>query len=105
MRQSFEAIVEDLVANYGLGDATHVMLTGSSAGGLGTFHNVDLLAERLPNAVVKGAPVAGWFFPQVSAHNLTHRFHVFKLRESWSLRFDFSSVVVVVDVVVDVVLT
>eukprot|EP00729_Bicosta_minor_P011260 gene11260-22373_t len=45
-----------------LTSAKEVLLTGDSAGGMGTFYNVDWLADALPNATVKGAPVAGWFF-------------------------------------------
>ena len=36
-----------------LGAAQQVLVSGSSAGGLGTFSNVDWIAERLPAAVVK----------------------------------------------------
>jgi len=43
--------------------ATDVLLTGDSAGGMGTFYNVDWLADTLTWATVKGVPVAGWFFP------------------------------------------
>ena len=38
-----------------------MLLTGGSAGGVGTFLNVDWLAKALPQAVVKGAPNAGWW--------------------------------------------
>jgi hypothetical protein len=27
------------------------------------YHNLDYLADRLPSAVVKGAPIAGWYLP------------------------------------------
>jgi hypothetical protein len=40
-----------------------VLVTGGSAGGIGTFLNVDYIQTRLPHAIVKGAPNAGWFFP------------------------------------------
>jgi hypothetical protein len=40
-----------------------VLLSGGSAGGIGTFKNLDYLQDRLPGATVKGAPNAGWFFP------------------------------------------
>lgn len=63
-RLSFESIIEHLVQEHGLGNATHVLLAGGSAGGVGTFHNIDWLAQRLPSATIKGAPNAGWFFPQ-----------------------------------------
>lgn len=58
-------IVEQLVAGHGLGKAGQkVMLAGRSAGGVGTFHNVDWLQQRLGAGVtVKGVPNAGWFTP------------------------------------------
>ena len=43
-------------------DATRVLLTGCSAGGVGTYGNVDWLASVLPHARVQGAPIAGLFF-------------------------------------------
>jgi hypothetical protein len=60
---SFTAVIEELIKTRGLGDAKRVLLTGSSAGGIGALLNLDWLANRLPNADVKGAPQAGWFFP------------------------------------------
>ena len=60
---NFAAVLDELEAKHGLGAAKHVLLTGGSAGGVGTFVNADYLAERLPQATVKGAPNAGWFFP------------------------------------------
>jgi ribosome maturation protein SDO1 len=60
---NFVAIIDMLIADYGLGDATQVLLTGVSAGGIGVFHHIDYLADRLPSAVVKGAPIAGWYLP------------------------------------------
>jgi hypothetical protein len=60
---NFAAIVSELQLKHGLNSAKRVLLTGSSAGGVGTFKNVDYLASCLPQAKVKGAPDAGWFFP------------------------------------------
>ena len=58
------AIVDDLKARHGMGKATHVLLTGESAGGTGTFYNADSVAEWMgPAVTVKAAPVSGWFFP------------------------------------------
>ena len=60
---NFQAIIEDL-QSHGIGKAKHVLLTGGSAGGIGTLKQVDNLAKILgPTATVKGAPDAGWFFP------------------------------------------
>jgi hypothetical protein len=60
---NFAAIIAELKQQHGLAAAKKVLLTGGSAGGIGTFKNVDFLATQLPGAVVKGAPEAGWFFP------------------------------------------
>ena len=57
---NLEVAVKDLVARRGLRDGAEVMLSGDSAGGFGTFLNVDWLADTLPWALVKGAPVAGY---------------------------------------------
>ena len=49
------AVVEHLLRRPGteLAAATDVLLSGDSAGGMGTFHNIDWLADRLPWASVK----------------------------------------------------
>lgn len=60
---NFAAIVKELQQKHGLNAATNVLLSGGSAGGVGTFKNIDFLQEQLPRATVKGAPDAGWFFP------------------------------------------
>ena len=61
---NFKRIITDLKEKHGLDNATHVLMSGNSAGGLGTFINVDYLASQLPSAkVFKAAPQAGWFFP------------------------------------------
>ena len=61
---NFVAVVEELIAHRGLGDAKRVLLSGDSAGGIGLFRNINWLAARLgPDADLKGAPIAGWFFP------------------------------------------
>jgi hypothetical protein len=60
---SFVNIVAQLKSQHGLNNASHVVFTGNSAGGVGVFANVDWLQSALPSAVVKGAPNAGWFFP------------------------------------------
>ena len=56
-------IIADLTEKSGMGNATQILLTGSSAGGIGTFVNADWLTSQFPEATVKAAPQAGWFFP------------------------------------------
>lgn len=65
-RVNFAAIVDSLKAQHGLGDANTALLSGCSAGAIGAFHSVDFLAEHLPSTNVRGAPQAGWFFPNIS---------------------------------------
>lgn len=56
-----KAVVADLLARGGLGSATDVMLTGDSAGGGGTYRNIDWLRSALPSVVrVVGVPNAGF---------------------------------------------
>eukprot|EP01084_Bolivina_argentea_P291464 500935_1 len=65
----FMNIIKYLEQHLNFLNASHVLLTGGSAGGIGTFGNVDWLNDELKqnavnkSVVLKGAPVAGWFFP------------------------------------------
>jgi hypothetical protein len=74
---NFVAIVNELKTKYGMGTAKKVMLSGASAGAIGTLYNVDWLAEQLPTATFKAAPVSGWFFPAALPDD--HRRHSFRL--------------------------
>tara|TARA_A100001015_G_scaffold293308_1_gene369754 strand:+ start:920 stop:2053 length:1134 start_codon:yes stop_codon:yes gene_type:complete len=56
------AILDDLEENYDLDKATEIILTGVSAGGLGTYMNVDYIKSRYPNAQVTAATIAGYYF-------------------------------------------
>ena len=56
--------------NASLLNAKYILLTGMSAGGIGTFMNVDWLYTEMSqkskygdNITVKAAPIAGFFFP------------------------------------------
>ena len=69
---NFARIVETLIAKYKLNSSPHVLLTGDSAGGVGTFKNIDYLQRQLPKSTVKGAPNAGWFFPAALPEDLPH---------------------------------
>jgi len=44
-------------------NATHILLSGASAGGIGVFNNADYIRNQFPNAGLKAAPQAGYFFP------------------------------------------
>lgn len=65
---NFELIVQHIVDTIPAAkQAKRVLLTGNSAGGIGTFANCDFLQEKLASlgvsAEVKCAPKAGWFVP------------------------------------------
>ena len=57
--------VDHLKKTAGLDEATHVLLTGYSAGGIGTFNNADFMREKWLDSSVyfRAAPVGGMFFP------------------------------------------
>lgn len=61
-RRNLDAVLASLVADFGLGAATHVLVGGSSAGGLATYLHVDRVARRLPGALVAGVPDSGFFY-------------------------------------------
>ena len=46
---------------------SHVLVTGSSAGGIGALLHADWLASHWPNASVKVSPEAGLFYPPVAS--------------------------------------
>jgi hypothetical protein len=62
---NLQRVIADLKEKHGLDNATDVLVSGSSAGGIGLFVNIDYIASLLPSdTVIKGAPQAGWFFPE-----------------------------------------
>ena len=46
-KRGLDAVLADLSARYGLGNATHVVLTGGSSGGLATYLVCDRVADQL----------------------------------------------------------
>eukprot|EP00656_Telonema_subtile_P033329 TRINITY_DN3688_c0_g1_i3.p1 TRINITY_DN3688_c0_g1~~TRINITY_DN3688_c0_g1_i3.p1 ORF type:complete len:352 (+),score=59.59 TRINITY_DN3688_c0_g1_i3:140-1195(+) len=61
-RPSFDALVHDLQHSHGMAQATEVILSGGSAGGLAVLYNLDHLADLLGGAVrLTGFPDAGFF--------------------------------------------
>ena len=63
---TMEAVVSQLLNSTSLGSSTHILLSGASAGGIGTFQNADWLHATLQSAgaspVLRAAPQAGAFF-------------------------------------------
>jgi len=56
------ASVLDALDPAGLSNASEIILTGESAGGIGVWPHLDWLAARYPKARVTGAPLAGYYF-------------------------------------------
>eukprot|EP01116_Phalansterium_solitarium_P023723 TRINITY_DN845_c0_g1_i1.p1 TRINITY_DN845_c0_g1~~TRINITY_DN845_c0_g1_i1.p1 ORF type:complete len:382 (-),score=88.24 TRINITY_DN845_c0_g1_i1:122-1267(-) len=46
-----------------LSKSSIIVFSGDSAGGIGTFTNLDYVADRFPLTRVLGAPIAGFYFP------------------------------------------
>lgn len=57
-----QALISQLKATAGLGDADLVVFAGGSAGGMGVFANIDYVASQLPNVKMLGVPVGGFLF-------------------------------------------
>jgi hypothetical protein len=56
-----EAVVADLRATAGLSEATHVVVSGCSAGGAAVYFHADWFADQLPHATTRAMPDSGWF--------------------------------------------
>lgn len=73
-RSNFDAVITDLLQHRDMADATDIILTGSSAGGLAVFYNVDHLAQDLLSDFdikVTGFADAGFF---LDTPNYVHDF-------------------------------
>jgi len=60
-----QATINHLKSTYALDRAKELLLSGSSAGGIGSTMNADFVASLLPTVLVRSAPQGGWFFPPV----------------------------------------
>jgi STAM-binding protein len=58
--KNFDGVL-DFAMEHGMGDASKLVVTGGSAGGLSTFLHTDRAAARVPKAKTRGAPVVGYF--------------------------------------------
>eukprot|EP00117_Sycon_ciliatum_P025550 scpid91484/ scgid21183/ Protein notum homolog len=61
------AIVKQLRVYGGIDNATDILVSGESAGGIGAFEHVDFFASEFPKAHVRGTPQGGYYFPVVGA--------------------------------------
>ena len=60
-----EETLEYMAATYGIGgNHTELLLSGASAGGIGTNNNCDFVAEKYPDLKVSCSPQSGLFFPE-----------------------------------------
>jgi O-palmitoleoyl-L-serine hydrolase len=60
-RANVDAMIADLSTHHGLSDATDVLISGNSAGGLATYWAADRLSAQLSPAKVWVAPDSGFF--------------------------------------------
>ncbi len=60
----FKAMLDDLDnhPSFHFANATEIILSGASAGGIGVWMNVDYLAKRYPKAKVTAMTIAGHYF-------------------------------------------
>ena len=87
---NLRAVVDYFSTHHGMNSSDQsVLLTGESAGGIGTFNNADLLQAMLPSVRVRAMPDAGWYFA-----NDTHTYVEWKSGEDvpYSLAFTELSV-------------
>ena len=68
-RANVDAMIDDLKSNHGLGDATDVIISGNSAGGLATFWAADRLSKQLSPAKVFAVPDSGFFIADQEAYS------------------------------------
>ena len=76
--RNLDAALEHLVADGGLADATELVVTGGSAGGLSTFLHADRVAAAAPRARVRALPVVGYFLdhPEMGGGTPDYREHM-----------------------------
>lgn len=74
--RNLEATINRLLTNYGLNTATHVLISGSSAGGLTSILHADYINSTVrqvnPNVILKVIPEVGFFLDAESIWNQQH---------------------------------
>jgi hypothetical protein len=58
----FTAMLDDLDKTFNMKNATEIILSGASAGGIGVWMNVDYVQKRYPHAKVTAMTIAGHYF-------------------------------------------
>jgi hypothetical protein len=67
---SIEGRLEHLKATANLGNVTHILLSGQSAGGIGVYNNADYIKNKFPGVYFKGSFPFLSFLPPIFR---THR--------------------------------
>ncbi len=68
-RVIFQSVIEDLLAEFGLGDAEEVILAGSSSGGVGVLNNLAWVQKKLDSSVSILVLIdSSWFIPFEGHH-------------------------------------
>jgi hypothetical protein len=68
-----DAVLDDLLAHRGMDEATDVVFTGGSAGGLTTYLQLDHVKTRLPTGTkIRGLGDAGWFLDHAAFGSTEH---------------------------------
>lgn len=88
-----ESVLDELEATAGLGDATDIILTGASAGGIGVWYNVDYIAKRFPKARVTAATIAGFYFDATFYEGTNHTINSLAdfRRDAWPATYELYS--------------
>lgn len=72
-RRNFRESIKILVDEYGMGNATNVLLQGLSSGGLSTILNLDRLAKIAPDQVmIHGKPESAFTIAHKTSTNASH---------------------------------
>ncbi|KAL4453938.1 hypothetical protein ABPG74_003821 [Tetrahymena malaccensis] len=83
-----KAIINDLVQNKGLDQNKNVVLSGGSAGALGTYQYSNYLQKVLKNSQIKAIPDSGYFLDQPeSFHQTLQTFGQFLKNEDYATIF------------------
>lgn len=59
---TYGAVLDAMTTSHGMAAATDIVISGESAGGIGTWINAGATADRFPAARVSVAPIAGHYF-------------------------------------------
>ena len=68
--KNLDKTLDHAFQHFGLKNATEVIVTGGSAGGLSTFLHVDRISNRFDNNVkIRAAPIVGFFLDHSNIQN------------------------------------